>query len=64
MSPRERLWVGIAVAIIVVGVIVGLLHQLDYVPLWASTLSTILMAISAIAAALIAARAYRNEKNG
>ena len=65
MSGREKFWVGIAVLIILIGVAVGILYRLDIVPLWASTLGTLLMAIGAIAAALIAARAsYRNEKNG
>jgi len=54
----------LAVLIIVIGVGVGALYQLDLVPLWASTLSTVLMGVGALAAALIAARSYRNERNG
>jgi hypothetical protein len=54
----------LAVLIIVIGATVGILHRLDIVPLWASTLGTVLMAAGAIAAALVAARHYGNEKNG
>ncbi len=65
MSRGEKLWVMLAVLIIVIGVTVGILHQLGYVPLWVSTTSTVLMGIAALGAALIAARASsRNEKNG
>jgi len=56
--------VGIAVLIILIGVGIGALYRMGIVPLWASTLGTVMMAVAAIAAALIAARAYRNEKNG
>jgi hypothetical protein len=65
VSRSERRWVYFAVLVIVLGVIVGILHQVGYVPLWASTASTVLMGAAALAAAVIAARAsYRNEKNG
>ncbi len=64
VTRSERFWVGMAMLIILIGVVVGLLYQLDYVPLWASTMSTILMAAGALAAALIAARSNRNENNG
>ncbi len=64
MSRRERLWVFIAVLIILIGVTVSILHRMDLVPLWVSTLGTVLMALGAITAALTAARSYRNEKNG
>ena len=65
MSAGEKRWVMVAVLIIVIGVTVSVLHRMDLVPLWASTLSTVLMAVGALCAAIIAARAsYRNEKNG
>lgn len=65
MSSAERKWVMFAVLIIVIGVIMGILHQIGYVPLWLSTTSTVLMGVAAITAAIIATRASnRNEKNG
>jgi SNF family Na+-dependent transporter len=65
MSRGEKNWVLVAVLIILIGVTVSVLHRLDIVPLWASTLGTVLMALGAITAAIIATRAsYRNEKNG
>ena len=65
MSAGEKRWVILAVVIIVIGVTVGILHQLGYVPLWVSTTSTVLMGIAALGAALIAARASsRNEIDG
>jgi hypothetical protein len=65
VSRAEKRWVLLAVLIILIGVSVGILHQIGYVPLWASTTSTVLMGAAALGAALIAARAsYRNEKNG
>jgi hypothetical protein len=64
VSRTERRWVYVAVLIILIGVTVSLLHRMDLVPLWASTLGTVMMAVGAIAAALIAARSYRNENNG
>lgn len=59
----EWKWVIIAIAIILVGVVVGVLHRMNMVPLWASTLATVLMAVGAIAAALAAARAARESGN-
>ena len=65
MSRGEKRWVMLAVLIIVIGVVVGILHQLGMVPLWVSTTSTVLMGIAAITAAIIATRASkRNETNG
>jgi len=64
VTPAERRWVILAVLIILIGVGIGALYRMGMVPLWASTLGTVMMAVAAIAAALIAARAYRNEKNG
>jgi hypothetical protein len=64
VSRTERRWVYVAVLIILIGVTVSLLHRMDLVPLWASTLGTVMMAVGAIGAALIAARSYRNENNG
>lgn len=65
MNPGEKRWVMLAVLVIVVGVVVGILHQLGYVPLWVSTTSTVLMGVAAITAAIIATRASnRNEHNG
>lgn len=65
MSPGEKKWVMFAIVVIVAGVIVGILHQLGYVPLWISTTSTVLMGIVAISAAIVATRASnRNENNG
>ena len=59
-AGREKRLVLLAIAIILVGVAVGILHRLDVIPLWASTLSTVIMAVAAIYTALAAARAYRN----
>ncbi len=65
MSPGEKKWVLFAIVVIIAGVIVGILHQLGYVPLWISTTSTVLMGIAAISAAIVATRASnRNENNG
>ncbi len=65
MSPGEKKWVVLAIIVIIVGVIVGILHQIGYVPLWLSTTSTVLMGVAAITAAIIATRASnRNENNG
>ena len=65
MSRGGKIWVLIAVLVIVIGVCVGIMHQLGYVPLWVSTTSTVLMGVAAITAAIIATRASnRNEKNG
>jgi protein-S-isoprenylcysteine O-methyltransferase Ste14 len=64
MSGRERLWVAVAVLIILIGIAVAVLHRLDYVPLWLGTLGTVLMGVGALFAALAAARSYRNEDNG
>ena len=64
MSRSERIWVLVAVLIVLIGATVGILHRLHLVPLWVSTAGTVLMAVGAIVAALIAARSYRNEKNG
>ena len=65
MSSGEKKWVLFAIVVIIVGVIVGILHQLGYVPLWISTTSTVLMGIAAISAAIVATRASnRNENNG
>jgi protein-S-isoprenylcysteine O-methyltransferase Ste14 len=60
----ERKWVVIAIAIILLGIVVAVLHRLDYVPLWLGTLGTVMMGIGALLAALAAARSYRNEDNG
>jgi uncharacterized membrane protein YidH (DUF202 family) len=62
--PGERKWVVIAIAIILLGIAVAVLHRLDYVPLWLGTLGTVLMGVGALLAALAAARSYRNEDNG
>ena len=65
MSPGEKKWVLFAIIVIIAGVIVGILHQIGYVPLWMSTTSTVLMGIAAISAAIVATRASnRNENNG
>jgi len=65
LSPGEKKWVLFAIVVIIAGVIVGILHQLGYVPLWISTTSTVLMGIAAISAAIVATRASnRNENNG
>jgi hypothetical protein len=58
---RERRWTIVAIAIVVVGVGVGMLFRAGMIPLWASTLATVTMAIGAIAAAIAAARAHRSE---
>jgi general stress protein CsbA len=60
----ERMWVAIAITIILLGVIVAVLHQLGYVSLWLGTLGTVLMGVGALLAALAGARSYRNEDNG
>jgi protein-S-isoprenylcysteine O-methyltransferase Ste14 len=60
----ERKWVVIAIAIILLGIVVAVLHRLDYVPLWLGTLGTVMMGIGALLAALAAARSYRNEDHG
>ncbi len=65
MNSGEKKWVLFAIVVIIAGVIVGILHQLGYVPLWVSTTSTVLMGIAAISAAIVATRASnRNENNG
>jgi uncharacterized membrane protein YidH (DUF202 family) len=64
LAGPERKWVTIAIAIILAGIAVAVLHQLDYIPLWAGTLGTVLMGLGALFAALAAARSYRNEDNG
>lgn len=58
---RERRWTLVAIAIVVVGVGVGMLFRMGLIPLWASTLATVTMAVGAIAAAIAAARAHRKE---
>jgi hypothetical protein len=65
VNVGEKRWVILAIVIIVIGVTVGILHQLGYVPLWVSTTSTVLMGIAAISAAIIATRASnRNDHHG
>ena len=64
LAGPERKWVAVAIAIILAGIAVAVLHQLDYIPLWAGTLGTVLMGVGALLAALAAARSYRNEDNG
>ena len=64
IRPGERKWVVIAIAIILLGIVVAVLHRLDYVPLWRGTLGTGMMGIGALLAALAAARSYRNEDHG
>jgi protein-S-isoprenylcysteine O-methyltransferase Ste14 len=63
-KPGERKWVVIAILIILLGIVVAVLHRLDYVSLWLGTLGTVLMGVGALLAALAAARSYRNEDNG
>jgi SNF family Na+-dependent transporter len=64
MSRRERLWVSIAVLIILIGIVVATLHRLNYVSLAVGTAGTVLMALGALLAAGAALRSYRNEDNG
>ncbi len=64
IRPGERKWVVIAIAIILLGILVAVLHRLDYVPLWLGTLGTVMMGVGALLAALAAARSYRNEDHG
>ena len=64
LAGRERKWVLVALAIILFGIAVSVLHRLEYVPLWLGTLGTVLMGVGAILAALAAAKGYRNEDNG
>ncbi len=64
LSGTERKWVLVAIAIIILGIAVSMLHRFDYVPLWVGTLGTVLMGVGAILAALAAAKGYRNEDNG
>ena len=59
----EWKWVIVAIAIIVAGVVVSVLHRMDLVPLWFSTLGTVMMAAGAIAAALAAGKAARDAGN-
>ena len=63
-QPGERKWVVVAIVIIILGIVVAVLHRLDYVPLWLGTLGTVMMGVGALLAALAAARSYRNEDNG
>jgi len=60
----ERKWVVIAIAIILLGICISILHRLDYVSLAVGTAGTVLMGVGALLAALAAARSYRNEDNG
>ena len=62
--PRERKWVFIAIAIILVGIGIATLHRLHYVSLAVGTAGTLLMAVGALLAAWAAARTYRNEDHG
>jgi protein-S-isoprenylcysteine O-methyltransferase Ste14 len=64
LAGPERKWVVVAIAIILLGIVVAVLHQLNYIPLWAGTLGTVMMCVGALLAALAAARSYRNEDHG
>ena len=64
IKPGERKWVVVAIAIILLGIVVAVLHRLNYVPLWLGTLGTVMMGVGALLAALAAARSYRNEDHG
>ena len=55
--------VAVAVVIILLGVILAMLHRMGMVPLWLSTVGTVVTAIGAIVVALAANRAYRNGGN-
>ena len=65
MNPAEKRWVILAFVVILIGVVVGILHQAGIVPVLVSTVSTVLMGVAAITAAIIATRASnRNDNNG
>jgi uncharacterized membrane protein len=61
IKARERRFVLLAIAIILAGVVVGILHRLDVVSVWVSLAGTLLMGFSLLYLAIMAARANRND---